>query len=64
MKTEKGHWVKYSNRIFPKYERKLFLIEVKPKTFIGFHNFENAVIYEKLMEIQKDLEQDKGVKDE
>ena len=62
MQTEKAHWVKYSNKIFPRYVRKLFLVKIGSKKFVGFHNFENAIIYEKLMKVHNDINQDGGEK--
>lgn len=53
MKFEKAKWVKYSNKILPRYAKKIWTIQIEKDKHIGFHNFENAIIFEKLIELEK-----------
>jgi len=52
MKFVKGRWVKYSNRIFPRYERQHCLVRINKIKSIAFYDFENAVIFEELIKIK------------
>lgn len=52
MKYVKGKWVKYSNRIFPKYVKKHWNVDVSKIRSIAFNNFENAVIFQELINLR------------
>ena len=53
MEMVKGKFVKYSNKIFPKYVRKHWIVKLDDSHSVGFNNFELAVIYEKVLDIDK-----------
>ncbi len=52
---EKAGWKKYSNRLFPKYEKESWTVWVTTRKGVSFHSFENAVIFEKLVKLHEQL---------
>ena len=49
VKLHKGKWVKFSNKIFPRYIKKHWTVQVTEKRSMAFNNWENAIIYEELI---------------
>lgn len=56
MKFNRGQWIKYSNKWFPRYVKKHWTVEISDKTSICFFNWENAMIYEELIKCVKSQE--------
>ncbi len=57
MKIIKAGWVKYSNKLFPRYVPKHWIVSIDEYKAVQFDNFENAIIFEKLIEVEKKLEE-------
>lgn len=51
MEYAKGKWTKYSNKWFPRYVREHWTVWETNTKGVGFYTFENAVIYQKLLEL-------------
>lgn len=53
MRYIKKRLVKYSNKLLPIWEEGHWEVKIDDKHFINFSKFENAVIYDKLIKIEK-----------
>ena len=58
MEYTKAGWIKYSNRLFPKWEKEHWTVWVTARQGTAFHNYENAIIFKKLVEVQEQIQQD------
>ena len=55
MEYEKSGWKKYSNRLFPRYDKESWTVWVTCRKGVAFHNYENAVIFERLVKFQEEI---------
>ena len=55
MKFIRGQWVKYSNKIFPRYEKSHWEIKISENKYKIFHDWELANIYDELLKIKKEM---------
>lgn len=58
MRVEKAKWV-FDRLFFPRLEKKHWLVETEENKYIQFDNWENAMIFEKLIELEKHLAEDR-----
>lgn len=49
----RGEWVKCINRVFPRYVRKHYEVRVNSVRSVAFDNFENAVIFQELINLRR-----------
>lgn len=47
----KGQWMKYSNKWFPRYSKRHWVVWETETRGVCFFDFENAIIYNKLLEL-------------
>jgi len=55
LEYKKAGWIKYSNRLFPRYEKEHWTVWITARKGVSFHNYENAVIFERLVQFQESL---------
>ncbi len=53
MRFVKGKWVKYSNKIFPRYEKKHYIVRVSGLRSVSFYIFEHAQIFQELINMRR-----------
>ena len=62
MKFVKGQWIKYSNKIFPRYIIAHWEIAYEKDKFKIFTNWEVANIYEELLKLKRELRNSKRLR--
>ena len=55
MKFIKGQWIKYSNKIFPRYARALWEVKITRTRFRGFYDRSDAEIFERILKLEKEI---------
>ena len=53
MEYNKAGWVKYSNRLLPRYCGECWTVWITPRKGQGFRRMEEALIYGKLLKLEK-----------